>query len=90
MSEPKDKVQSINGYPLFNDVEDKELQIRNRATILANIIEDNLYDDTGVVTQAGMMYSLGYWDCIPEEEREAIYKILKEEVLARNLIQGGL
>ena len=86
----EEKVNSIQGYPLFNDTEDKHTQRQNRAVILANIIEDNLYDDTGVVTQTGMLYSLQYWDQIPDEEKKVIYEMLKREVSGRGLIQGGL
>ena len=85
-----EKINSIQGYPLFNDVEDKHTQRQNRAVILANIIEDNLQDESGVVTQTGMLYSLQYWDEIPDEEKKVVYEMLKREVSGRGLIKGGL
>ena len=41
---PEVEINTIHGYPLFFDVEDKELRAHNQATILANIIEDNMYE----------------------------------------------
>ena len=81
--------EQIGGYPLFNEVEDKELQLRNRAVSIANIIEDNLHKE-GVITEQGMYLSLQYWDAIDEEERGELYKAVKVEVDARSLIPGGI
>ena len=84
------KPDTVEGYQLFHNIKDKELQRLNRATVLANIIEDNLYKE-GVVTQGGMYLSLKYWDAIPEgEERDAIYKLVRKEVDKRGLIPNGL
>ena len=35
-----EKVLEVNGYSTFNDVEDREVRIKNQATIIVNIIMD--------------------------------------------------
>lgn len=33
-------VETVNGYPTFNDVKDRVLRNKNRGNILVNIVED--------------------------------------------------
>lgn len=62
----------IKGYSLFNDIEDTELRIRNRAVVMANIFEDNLDGDAKVdavtIKGDGAVLLLQYVKNIPEEE----------------------
>ena len=85
----ENKVKSLNGYSLFNDVEDETLKARNRGVTIANIIEDNLTED-GLVDGVGMQYVLQYWMQIAKEERAEVYEILQKEVQERKLIEGGI
>lgn len=60
---------SYKGFDLFNDVE-PELQRRNRAVILTNILEDNW--EKGKVSVKGGALLLGYFNEIPEEQRKQL------------------
>ena len=64
------------GYSLFNDVEDKELQTRNRAVIMRNIVEHNTRDRR--ITPKGAGLALGYFNSIPLEERKEVEKKFEE------------
>ena len=56
--------------PLFNDIEDEELQSRNRAVIMANVSEQ--YTRGNKITAKGAALILGYFNCIPDVERKAV------------------
>lgn len=84
------KVESVDGYTLFNDIEDIELRSYNRAMIMANIIEDNLAEKDGRVNQKGMYHSTRYFEAVPVSERQKVYGLLQEEVIKRKLIPGGI
>lgn len=64
----------MNNYKtlsLFNDIEDFALRTRNRAVIMANVSEQNLKDNK--LTVKGVSLVLGYFNCVPDEERKALY-----------------
>lgn len=63
-------MEAYKGYSLFKDVEDKELQSRNRAVILCNIIEQNT--EKNRISTRGAALALGYFDAIPEAERRSV------------------
>lgn len=68
------------GFSLFNDLEDKELQLRNRAVVMSNIAEQ--YTKAKKITLKGASLILGYFDCIPNEDRKALedrFKITMKE-----------
>ena len=75
------KHNEYKGFSLFNEIQDKELRTRNRAVILANITEDNLTPNKRV-TPKGAVLILGYFTCIPDEEKAeaeaACYKLMQE------------
>lgn len=62
----------FKGYSLFNDVEDQALRNRNRAVIMANILEHNTKGMQ--VSPKGAALILGYFSNIPKEEREEVEK----------------
>lgn len=64
------------GFSLFNDVEDKELQTRNRAVIMCNIVEHNTKDKK--ITPRGAGLALGYFSSIPAEERKGVEEKFEE------------
>ena len=57
-------------YELFNDVEDKELQTRNRAVILWNIFES--HTKNGQINAKGVVEMIQYTKAIPKEDRQAV------------------
>lgn len=75
-------MQNFKGFELFNDVEDKELQARNRAVVMANISED-FKTKEGRISQAGALLIFGYFGSIPKEEREPVTKKYAEEMNKR-------
>lgn len=58
---------NFKGFHLFNDIEDEQLRARNRAVVLANIAEDNTKKN--LITPRGASLILGYFNCVPQEER---------------------
>lgn len=56
--------------PLFSDIEDKDLQSRNRAVIMANVSEQ--YTKKGKITAKGASLVLGYFNCVPLEDRKEV------------------
>ncbi len=69
------------GYSLFNDIEDKELQTRNRAVIMCNIIEHNTQKMK--ITPRGAGLALGYFNSIIPEERKAVEQKFEEMIKER-------
>lgn len=70
-------MNEIKGYSLFNDVEDTEIQIYNRARSLKNIMLDNA-DKEKNVSVKGTHLLLQYMNAIPAETRHAVYLKLEE------------
>lgn len=73
-----------NGYSLFNDVEDKALKQRNRAVVMANIAEQ--YTKAKKITIKGASLILGYFDCIPQEERKELEAKFTEVMTERHYV----
>lgn len=66
------------GYSLFNDVEDKELQSRNRAVIMSNIVEHNTIKNK--ISPKGAGLALGYFNSIPPEERKVVEQKFEQRI----------
>lgn len=66
------------GYSLFNDVEDVDLRDRNRAVIMANIVEQ--YTKNKRMTPKGAALVLGYFSALPEAERKQVYDRFEKRV----------
>lgn len=79
-------VNNFKGFDLFNDFEDKALQKRNRAVILTNILEDNF--KAGKIGAAGALLTLGYMNCIPNEERKPLLEEFIEQAKQRGFVIG--
>lgn len=78
---------SVLGFALFSDIEDKALQARNRAVVLANIIEDTSNKKTGSITPEGAMKTLAYFTKIPLEERSLVEELLTEQLQQRGFVR---
>ena len=76
-----ENVNSIEGYSLFNDVEDKVLQNQNRAVTLFNITEDYTKDRS--VTARGADLILTYYKNLPNFDMP-IVRELYSELLAKH------
>lgn len=59
------------GFALFSDIEDKELQSRNRAVVLANMMQDHMNKQKKLQGK-GAALVLGYFNALPEEERASV------------------
>lgn len=78
MSEKKNE---FKGYTLFNDLEDKTLRNRNRAVVMANIVEFNTKKLK--ITPKGASLVYGYFKVIPEEDRIEVYENFNQQVKER-------
>lgn len=61
-------VNEIRGTSLFNDVEDRDLRIRNRAVIMANELESGHY--RGKLHPRSVAFLWEYFDHIPAGEKK--------------------
>lgn len=75
----------FQGYGLFNDVEDDEIRIYNRARSLKNIILDNADKDRNLNLN-GMAKVASYMALMPTEERDAIHAKLKELLQVKEVV----
>ena len=69
-------MNDYKGYSLFNDIEDAALRNRNRAVIMANILEQNTKDKK--ITPKGASLILGYFSAINPNERAAAQESFKQ------------
>lgn len=60
----------VNGYSLFNDIDDAELRDRNRAVVMANMCEQNTRNKK--VSPKGMALVIGYFHAIAKEQRAKV------------------
>lgn len=77
------KINEYKGFSLFNEIKDSELRTRNRAVVLANITEDNLTKQTKRLTPKGAVLVLGYFTCIPDEEKAATQRSYQQALQER-------
>lgn len=73
----------FKGYGLFNDVEDKDVQLYNRARTLINIMEDHAVGKN--VSGTGALICAGYFQSIPSEERQAVHSKTAALLLEKGL-----
>lgn len=76
---------SYKNYPLFTDIEDKALQTRNRAVIMANIAEANTKNK--LISPKGAALIIGYFDCIPEADRAGVQAAFEQQVVERGYVR---
>jgi 2,4-dienoyl-CoA reductase-like NADH-dependent reductase (Old Yellow Enzyme family) len=71
----------INGYSLFNDIDDENLRIRNRAVVMANMCQNNMKKDK--ISPKGMALVVGYFnaikDAVERSKTIAKFEIMMEE-----------
>ena len=77
----------FKGYSLFNDIEDFDLRNRNRAVILANIMEDNLTAKKKV-TGKGSTLILGYFLNVPEVDRKSVRDKFAKAITERGFVRA--
>ena len=71
----------IAGYSLFNEVEDKELQARNRANTMANIALDGRKGND--VTPSAFKHLIIYYQKIPFAERGKVFALFQKVLQER-------
>lgn len=84
-------ISNHKGYALFLDVDNRSRRISNQAIVLTNIFEDNL-DKSGVlegkgVSKRGIGLILGYFNCIPKEDRTAVTRRYTEVMSERGFVE---
>lgn len=68
---------TIQGYSLFNEVEDKEVQVFNRARVMKNMMQDHS-DAERNVNAKGVSLIYQYFEAIPMEDRQLVHTKLAE------------
>ena len=74
-------MNQYKGFELFNDVEDKELQSRNRGVVMSNIAED--FSKNQRISPNGAGLILGYFMAIPPEERDIAQQEFSKALVAK-------
>lgn len=74
---------SVNGYSLFNDIEDKALRIRNRAVCLRNIaVQGRSKKKEGSLTATATLDLIEYFGAVPLNERKEVIEEFMEHLNA--------
>lgn len=74
-------MNNYKGFDLFNDIEDEALRNRNRAVVMANIVEDNTKAKRINAKGAGLL--IGYFNAIVSEDKRNVRKLFEEFVKQR-------
>lgn len=82
-----ERVLEVNGYSTFNDVEDRNVRIKNQATIIVNIILDGARkkrkkEDAWNDVQSYLMV-------LPQEDWPMIYE-LSESIANKRMEEGDI
>lgn len=88
-----ESVLEVMGFSLFKEVEDRDLRCHNQGVIMANIIEDNLFDGDKLSGSATILL-LKYFQAIPLEDKPIALmnsqSILTERgIVAHELFNGS-
>ena len=83
-------MDEVEGYPLFKEMEDKGLQTRNRAIVFANIVEDNLYAKTGMLTEGGKLLVSTYWEAIGGHDNDELGDTIIKELEERGILERSV
>lgn len=75
------KRTTYKGFELFLDIVDNKLRTRNQAVVLANIAEDN--SKNRLISPKGASLILGYFQQVPEEDRNTVKDLFKENMISR-------
>jgi len=78
-------MHEYEGYPLFKDVEDRELRVRNMATTMANIYEDSAVK--GRINAKAMSLLAGYLKNVSKEDRRETYSLFSQLLKTRGLVK---
>ncbi len=78
---------NFKGFDLFDDIEDVELRTRNQAIVLANIAEDHTKNQRINIKGASLV--LGYFNAIPEGERNMVRNKFSENMKQRGFAIVG-
>lgn len=79
-------MNEFKGFSLFNDIEDKALQTRNRAVIMTNIVEQ--FTKNKLITPKGTALVMGYFNCIPEVERKDVMNQFEVQMKERGFVKS--
>lgn len=74
-------MSNYKGFELFNEIEDAALRTRNRACVLANMAQDHTKNK--LINPKGASLILGYFQCIPGDERKAVKTSFVDEMAHR-------
>lgn len=70
---------------MFNDIEDKTLQARNRGVVMANLVEDNL-TATKKISTLGTKLLLTYFSEVANEDKALAYSHFEDQMKMRGFV----
>lgn len=79
---------SYKGFTLFNDIEDVKLRNYNRSVLMSNIAEFNIKQEK--ITKKGAALIVGYFDCIPDEDKKQVYTAFVARMEEKNFVIEGV
>lgn len=82
------QTNSYKGYSLFNDVQDKKLQIINRGAIMANILQEHLQG--AKVSRQGLALILGYFHELLPIDRKSVKASFEQHLTERGISYGAV
>lgn len=82
------QVNTYKGLPLFNDVQDKKLQIINRGAIMANILQEHLQGSN--VSRQGLGLILGYFHQLMPIDRKSVKASFEQHLTERGISYGAV
>ena len=83
-------LENYKGYSLFKDVEDEALQLHNRASVMANMFEDNISkEDQSSTSKKGALLIFGYMNEIDKKERGQLVTAFHEKMKERGFKHVG-
>ena len=76
---------NYKGFALFNEIEDRELRLRNRAVVMTNIAEDHS-NKSKMISINGMGLIMGYFKSIPSDERNDQLNLFTQHMKERGFV----
>ena len=77
-------MDEYKGFSLFNDIEDKELQTRDRAVVLTNMAENHSKNRRININGTGLI--LGYFKNVPDVDKNDVMREFKLKMAERGFI----
>jgi len=82
MSQKSEETRSVQGYSMFDDIEDRYLRIRNQGAILRNIAVANRSRCGKKLKPAGMALLMSYFSNIKDDDKGIVMEAFEKHCRA--------